>query len=105
MLNVSCVSISAIYSFASLCLYLLTTNLIVMRFYSFVNMAILLMILLKSLGTAACCFSNERLNKGFKSGTSPSTTSVLTTTTLFYDAELQSYTLTMFLIMLTLSLL
>ena len=65
-------------------------------------MAILLTILLKSLGTTAYYFLNKRLNKGFKSGTSLSTTNVLTTTTLSYDTELQSYTLTISLIMLIL---
>jgi membrane-associated HD superfamily phosphohydrolase len=63
-------------------------------------MAILLIILLKSLGTVVCCFLNKHLSEGFKSGMSLSITSVLTTTILFYDAELQSYTLTMSLIML-----
>ena len=68
-------------------------------------MAILLIILLKFLGTVAYCFLNKYLNKGFKSGTSLNTTSILTIITLFYNAELQSYTLTIFLIILILSLL
>jgi membrane-associated HD superfamily phosphohydrolase len=101
--NVSYIGILAIHPSVSLCLYPLTTNLIIMRSYSFVNMAILLIILLRSLGTVVCYFLNKHLSKGFKSGISLSTISVSTTTILFYNAELQFYTLTISLIILTLS--
>jgi hypothetical protein len=68
------------------------------------SIAISLMILLKSLGTVVCCFLNKYLSEGFKSGMSLSIISVPTIIILFYDAESQSYTLTMSLIMLILSL-
>jgi membrane-associated HD superfamily phosphohydrolase len=71
-----------------------------MRSHSSVSMAILLIILLKSLGTVVCYYLNKRLSEGFKSGMFLSTISVLTTTTLSYDVELQFYTLIISLMML-----
>ena len=88
MPNIFYIGILATHPSTLLYLYLLTINLIAMRSYSSISIAILLIILLKSLGTAACCFLNKRLNKGFKSRTSLSIINILTITTLFYNTEL-----------------
>jgi hypothetical protein len=88
MPNISYIGILATYCSILLYLYLLTINLIIIRSYSSISIAILLTILLKSLGAAVYYFLNERLNKGFKSRMSLSITSVLTITTLFYNIEL-----------------
>jgi hypothetical protein len=88
MPNISYIGISAIYCSILLCLYLLTTNFIIIRFYSFISMAILLIILLKSLGTAVCCFLNKHLNEGFRSEMFLNIISVLTIITLFYNVKL-----------------
>jgi hypothetical protein len=88
MPNISYIGILANYCSILLYLYLLTINLIIIRSYSSISIAILLTILLKSLGAAVYYFLNERLNKGFKSRMSLSITSVLTITTLFYNIEL-----------------
>ena len=88
MPNISYIGILATRPSILLYLYLLTINLIIIRSYSSISIAILLIILLKSLGTAVYYFLNKRLNKGFKSGTSLSIISVLTIITLSYNAEL-----------------
>jgi len=88
MPNISYIGILATRPSTLLYLYLLTINLIIIRFYSSISIGISLIIILKSLGTTAYYFLNKRLNKGFKSGTSLSITSVLTITTLSYNVEL-----------------
>ena len=103
--NISYIDISAIYSSALLCLYLLTINFITIRFCSSISITIILLILLKSLETVAYCFLNKYLNTSFKSKISLSIISILIIITLFYNAKLQSYILTIFLIMLTSSIL
>jgi hypothetical protein len=51
------------------------------------SIAILLIILLKSLGTVVYCFLNKYLSEGFKSGISLNTISVLTIIILFYNVK------------------
>ena len=69
MPNISYIGILATRPSILLYLYLLTINLIIIRPYSSISIAIIIITIIKSLGTIVYYFLNKYLNKDLKSRT------------------------------------
>ena len=101
MPNIFYINISATYPIL-LYLHLLIINFIIIKSYNFINIAILLIILLKFLKTIIYYFLNKNLNKEFKNKISLNIIGVLIIITLFYNIKLYFYVLIIFFIILIL---